>query len=248
MICAAQINNEMSCPNPNERRLTFCLLFHCVGRGIELRFVNWANIRWDSDIRGACLEWMDEKNQTQDPMTIFIDYFNWEQCVTHALVCFQISGEAKNFVSYSSAGSEEGGNELAESRVMKAMGTVTSCATTVSGWLKDLTKLVGKPIDGFTSNMTSKAFRAGAASLMANHYGLLNNLLEALRGGWAIETNLSEYVHATYAGTAPGGKALAGAGLEGVVGCQLPPPVPDSALYITDDNRDQIEEFMSNSW
>ncbi|EJK63683.1 hypothetical protein THAOC_15645, partial [Thalassiosira oceanica] len=215
-----------------EERAVLVLLFHVIGRAMELASTTWESASWDPDRDMLVFDWGDIKTGRQYEMTLHPHHDGWEMDPIHALACYLMCGSPSYKASASVA--EMGVNFIFPQYKLSDGGA--------AGKVSDIIDKCRKAkVEGIPDEAASQSCRVAATDDM-----LFNTQLSFFaaiaRGGWKCKVDslifyyLTQKVH-----VAEAGRALS----------HWPNPkdrvyAPSLDVIITDRNRRNVELLCQN--
>jgi hypothetical protein len=160
------------------KRLVIVLVYHAVGRGGEVAFLNLSGMRFDQDEHGLWTGWGEPKTGHDGDIPYFPSKEEWLTCVLHALGVYIILA-----IHYGKLNSNRNPDDpiwLLPNYQGLANG---GAATKISRILTELEKT--KKVEGLSKDHTSHGLRAGSSDDLA-----LNEAVDVIsiicRGNWCV--------------------------------------------------------------
>jgi hypothetical protein len=161
----------------DEKRLVILLLYHAVGRGGEVAFLNMENMHFDENDSGLWTGWSEPKTSRDNELPYFPNNNEYLTDVIHALGVYLIYAIAKGHLNTPTTDSTPwllpGYQKVREAGV----------AAKVSKILSDLVK--GGKVEGLASKHTSHSLRVGPADDLAMNESV-DIISIIMRGNWCV--------------------------------------------------------------
>ncbi|KAI2493971.1 hypothetical protein MHU86_20545 [Fragilaria crotonensis] len=183
-ICSGLMNSNIR--GSQEKKLQYNITHSSVGRGGEIKFINYDKMYWEPFFQVTVAKWFQMKQVTSVPTSWCVDFEYAETCIPTSFACFWMveNGLARSGNPYEIRRSSE---SRAASYVFQSLQNLNDGYTSqLSNKLKTFVP------EELKSMITMKSLRIGASTELAANRGVQFDEKIA-RGGWSTGTSQDHY-------------------------------------------------------